>query len=195
MFAPHAAFADCIMTHAGMAIRATSVRMRLGRPNLLAGLRLSWTSDFHACRRDRNPDGAAALDRAPQQARHSHLVDQRINLRERRRPVLRHDDILFCGTLNRSSGNSLVPGVAAERVVRRWRFAPSASIVRAVSALLNSAGLFSSSTLVACWRLRFMHGVIESLSVPAIFCPARSISAIALMGEPSSTRKLCRTSM
>jgi hypothetical protein len=22
----------------------------------------SWTSGFHACRRDRNPDGAAALD-------------------------------------------------------------------------------------------------------------------------------------
>src|SRR5262249_1645857 len=78
-----------------LAIRATSVRMRLGRPNLLAGLRLSWTSDFHACRRDRNPDAAAALDRALQEARHSHLVDQRINLRERRGPVLRHDDILW----------------------------------------------------------------------------------------------------
>src|SRR5215813_7762741 len=73
---------------------------------------------------------------------------------------------IFCGTLNRSSGNSLVPGVAVASVVRRWRLAPSASIVRAVSALLNSAGLFSSSTIVACLRMRFMHSVIESLTVP-----------------------------
>src|SRR5262249_24735406 len=28
---------------------------------------------------------------------------------------------IFCGTLNRSSGNSLVPSVAVESVVRRWR--------------------------------------------------------------------------
>jgi len=27
--------------------------------------------------------------------------------------------------------------------------------------------------------MRFMHSVIESLTVPAIFCPARSMSAIA----------------
>src|SRR5262249_19103998 len=73
---------------------------------------------------------------------------------------------IFCGTLNRSSGNSLVPGVAADSVVRRWRFAPSASIARSVSALLNSAGLFSSSTIVACLKMRFMHSVIESLTVP-----------------------------
>src|SRR5262249_28161096 len=72
---------------------------------------------------------------------------------------------IFCGTLNKSSGNSLVPGVAVESVVRRWRFAPSASIVRAVSALLNSAGLFSSSTIVACLSMRFMPSVIESLTV------------------------------
>src|SRR5215831_18301545 len=75
---------------------------------------------------------------------------------------------IFCGTLNRSSANSLVPGVAVESVVRRSRFAPSASIVRTVSALLNSAGLFSNSTIVACLRMRFMHSVIESLTVPAI---------------------------
>jgi hypothetical protein len=56
--------------------------------------RLSWTSGFHACRRDRNPDGAAALDRTLQEARRAHLVDQRIDRRERPRPVLRHDDVL-----------------------------------------------------------------------------------------------------
>jgi hypothetical protein len=68
------------------AIMAAGARIRIRR--------LSWTSGFHACRRDRNPDGAAALDRALQEARHAHLVDQRINRCERRRPVLRHDDIL-----------------------------------------------------------------------------------------------------
>src|SRR5262249_14273304 len=48
---------------------------------------------------------------------------------------------IFCGTLNKSSANSLVPGVAVESVVRRWRFAPSASIVRAdrKSTRLNSS--------------------------------------------------------
>jgi hypothetical protein len=56
--------------------------------------RLTWTSGFHARRRDRNPNGAAALDRALQEARDAHLVDQRIHRGERRRPVLRHDDIL-----------------------------------------------------------------------------------------------------
>jgi len=102
---------------------------------------------------------------------------------------------IFCGTSNRSSGNSLVPGVAFASVVRRCRFAPSASIARVLSALPSSAGLFSSSTSVACRRTRFMHKVIESLSVPAIFCPARSMSATALIGESSGTRKLCRTRM
>jgi hypothetical protein len=32
--------------------------------------------------------------------------------------------MIFCGTLNKSSGNNLVPGVVVESVVRRWRFAP-----------------------------------------------------------------------
>jgi hypothetical protein len=55
---------------------------------------LPWTSGFHSCRRDRNSDGAAALDRALQEARPAHLVNQCVYRRKRCRPVLRHDDIL-----------------------------------------------------------------------------------------------------
>jgi hypothetical protein len=43
--------------------------------------------------------------------------------------------------------------------------------------------------------MRFMHSVIESFTVPAIFCATRSISATDLIGESSRTRKLWRTSM
>jgi hypothetical protein len=60
---------------------------------------------------------------------------------------------------------------------------------------LISAGLFSTSTSVAAFSLRFMNSVTESLRPPAIFCPARSTSAMARMVESSSTRKLCCTSM
>ena len=55
-----AAFVICGLSTAIMAARAR-IRVR----------RLFRTSGFHARRRDRNPDGAAAFDRALQEARHA----------------------------------------------------------------------------------------------------------------------------
>src|SRR6478672_2978460 len=63
--------------------------------------------------------------------------------------------MMVCGTPKRLSGKSLVPGVSAFSVVRRCRLAPKASISFPVSRRWISGGLFSTSSSVACFSLRF----------------------------------------
>jgi hypothetical protein len=102
--------------------------------------RLSWTSGFHAGRRDGNPDGAALRDRALQGARRAQFVDQRIDRRERRRPLLRHDDILRhveqvvrqqprAGCRRRERGQALAAGAERVDAARGQRLAQLGRIV------------------------------------------------------------------
>src|SRR5215831_13561041 len=91
------------------------VRMRLGRPNLLAGLRA------YPGHPTFTPAGATATPMAPPRSialcKKPDIRTSSINALTSASAAGRSfGTTIFCGTLNRSSGNSLVPGVAAERV-------------------------------------------------------------------------------
>ena len=98
---------------------------------------------------------------------------------------------MFCGTLKKLSGSSRVPGMLRDQVVSRWRLAPKRVDLAAGRWPWRArSGLLSSST-----RRGLLQHALEAERdgvVPRagdLADPPRSMSATALIGEPSSTRK------
>src|SRR5262245_66230288 len=116
MFAPHA-FADCIMTHAGMAIRAT--RFACAWEDQISSQAYAYPGHPTF-----TPAGATATPMAPPRSialcKKPHIRISSINALTSASAAGRaFGTTLVCGTLNRPSGTSLLPGVGADKVGRR----------------------------------------------------------------------------